>query len=180
MKRLVLLFLFVFSSLFSQNKYEEGERLYNAKKLIEAQKIYTLLYTENPKDLFAIERLGDIAVAKTEWEKAKLYFQKLILYSPKNANYHYKYGGAVGLHAKNCNKFKALGMLDEIENSFLKAIILDPKHIDARKALVTYYLEVPGIVGGSVTKAKAYAKELSQLSVKDGQWANAQIQNHLN
>ena len=180
MKVQILTFLLAFTSLFSQNKYEEGERYYSSKKFTEAASFYSSIYKKNPSDALAIERLGDVACENKNWLTAKNYYVKLLTISPNNANYRYKYGGALGMYAKSCNKLKALSLLDDIEGSFLKAIVLDSKHIDARRALVTYYLELPGIVGGSVSKAKAYAKELSQLSVKDGQWANAQIEAYLN
>ena len=180
MKRFVVLFLFAFSALFSQSNYESGERNFNNKKPKEAEQNSISSHVSNSNDIKAIELLGDKAVDKKDWASAKVYFKKLIRLSPNTANFHYKYGGALGMYAKSCNKFKALTMLDDIEGSFLKAIALDSKHIGARKALVSYYLEVPGIVGGSVSKAKTYAKELSQLSPKEGVWANAQIEAYLN
>ncbi|HBK83494.1 MAG TPA: hypothetical protein DDZ41_07835, partial [Flavobacterium sp.] len=70
---------------------------------------------------------------------------KLKKSEPTNANYHYKFGGALGMKAKSINKFKALSLLDDIENAFLTAIKLDTKHIDARWALVMYYIELPAI-----------------------------------
>ncbi|WP_321540246.1 hypothetical protein [Flavobacterium piscinae] len=93
----------------------------------------------------------------------------------KNANFHYKYGGALGMKAKESNKFKALGMIDEIEQSFLAAVKLDAKHIESRWALVMLYIELPGIVGGSETKAQKYADELMNLSKVDGFLAKGHI-----
>ena len=40
------------------------------------------------------------------------------------------------MKAKECNKFKALGMIGEVKDSFEKAIELNPKHIEARWALI--------------------------------------------
>lgn len=64
------------------------------------------------------------------------------------------------MNAKTVNKFKALGMIDEIEFAFIKATQLDNKHIDSRWALVMLYLELPAIIGGSEKKAQKYANEL--------------------
>jgi hypothetical protein len=38
------------------------------------------------------------------------------------------------MKAKDSNKFKALGMIDEVKSSFEKAISLNPKHIESRWA----------------------------------------------
>ena len=99
---------------------------------------------------------------------------------PKTANYWYKYGGAMGMKAKSVNKFKALGMIDEIENSFLTAAKLDPKHIDSRWALVMLYIELPGIVGGSESKANKYSDELMNLSKVDGYLSKGYIDEYFN
>jgi tetratricopeptide (TPR) repeat protein len=97
-----------------------------------------------------------------------VYYKKIKQLQPNNAEYHYKYGGALGMKAKSVNKFKALGMIDEIKSSFEKAVALDPKHKESRWALLMLYLELPGIIGGSETKAVAYSNELMRLSPLEG------------
>jgi tetratricopeptide (TPR) repeat protein len=72
------------------------------------------------------------------------------------------------MKAKSVNKFKALGMIDEVENSFLTAAKLDSRHIDSRWALVILYIELPGIAGGSEKKAEKFANELMNISTVDG------------
>jgi hypothetical protein len=49
------------------------------------------------------------------------------------------------MKAKDSNKFKALGMIDEVKSSFEKAISLNPKHIESRWALIELYIQLPGI-----------------------------------
>ena len=58
------------------------------------------------------------------------------------------------MKAKEGSKFAALGMLDDVENAFLTAAKLDSKHIESRWALVEFYLQIPGILGGSEKKAQ--------------------------
>jgi len=72
------------------------------------------------------------------------------------------------MKAKSVNKIKALGMIDDVENAFLTAAKLDTKHIESRWALVILYIELPGIVGGSESKAIKYSNELMELSKVDG------------
>ena len=43
-------------------------------------------------------------------------------------------------------------MIGEVRDSFEKAIALNPKHIEARWALIELNLQLPGIVGGSESK----------------------------
>lgn len=79
------------------------------------------------------------------------------------------------MKAKSVNKFKALGMIDDVKEAFETAAILDKKHIDTRWALVMLYIELPGIVGGSEIKAQGYADELLKLSTVDGYLAKGYI-----
>lgn len=174
--KLLYLFIFLFSiSLSAQSDYEKAEKLYNQKRYSDAKSLFESYLKENPKNYKAIEYLGDIAGLQKKWNDAIKQYKILKTAFPKNAEYFYKYGGALGMKAKSVNKFKAMGMLDEIEGSFLTAVKLDTKHIDSRWALVVYYLEVPGILGGSETKSQKYAAELLKISPVDGYLANGYI-----
>jgi hypothetical protein len=66
-------------------------------------------------------------------------------------------------------------MIDDVEDAFLTAAKLDSKHIETRWALVMLYIELPGIVGGSETKAQKYANEIMVLSKVDGYMAKGYI-----
>jgi tetratricopeptide (TPR) repeat protein len=122
-----------------------------------------------------LEYLGDIEGHNKSWDKAIYYYQKLKQIKPSEANYYYKYGGVLGMKAKDSNKFAALGMISDVKSAFEKAIILNPKHLEARWALIELYLQLPGIVGGSERKAMRYANELSRLSTIDGYLAKGHI-----
>ena len=84
------------------------------------------------------------------------------------------------MEAKSVNKFKALGLIDDVETSFLTAAKLDSKHIDSRWALVMLYIELPGILGGSETKAVRYSNELMELSKVDGYLSKGYIDEYFN
>ena len=168
MKIKLLFFLFFSTVMMAQSNFERAEKLYSENKLSDAKKLFEDYLNTNPSHSKTIEYLGDIAGKEQKWDDAISYYEKLKDKSPSTANYHYKYGGAMGMKAKSVNKFKALGMIDDIETAFLAAAKLDEKHIDTRWALVILYIELPGIVGGSETKAQKYASQLMNLSKVDG------------
>lgn len=151
-------------------------KLFNDKKFNESKSLFEAHLKANPNDLNALEYLGDIAGYQKKWDEAIYYYEKLKKKVPTNADFQYKYGGALGMKAKNVNKMKALGMIDDIEEAFLTAAKLDKKHIDARWALVMLYLELPAIIGGSEAKAKKYADELLLISRIDGYLAHGYIE----
>jgi tetratricopeptide (TPR) repeat protein len=159
----------------SQSLFEKAEKLFKDKKYTEAKGLFESYLKSAPQHQKTIEYLGDIAGSSKKWDEAIEYYKKLKISNPNSANYWFKYGGAMGMKAKSANKFKALGMIDEIENAFLKAATLDKKHIETRWALVMLYIELPGIVGGSEKKATKYAEELLAISKVDGYLAKGYI-----
>jgi tetratricopeptide (TPR) repeat protein len=175
MKQLLFLFLLFPVLILAQTNFDKAEQLFKEKKYDQAQTIFESYLKENPSHLKTIEYLGDIAAHDKSWDKAIGYYKKLKKIKPSEANYYFKYGGALGMKAKDANKFKALGMIDEIKSSFEKAIELNPKHVEARWALVYLYINLPGIVGGSETKAIRYSNELLKLSPVDGYLSRGQI-----
>lgn len=141
----------------------------------EAKQMFQDYLKSHPNHSKSIEYIGDIAGFQKQWNEALENYRKLKISFPTTANYWYKYGGALGMKAKESNKFKALGMIDEIEDSFLMAAKLDGKHVETRWALVMLYLELPGIIGGSEEKAEKYADELMRISNVQGFLAQGYI-----
>jgi len=175
--RILLLFPLV---AFSQSDFSNAEKLFRQGNYAQSQTAFENFLKDNPTNLKTIEYLGDLRGISKDWPAAMAYYQKLKKLKPSEADYHYKYGGALGMLAKESNKFRALGMIDGIRESFEKAIELDPKHIEARWALIELYLELPGIVGGSEHKATNYANELLKISPVDGWLANGRISEYFN
>lgn len=176
MKRFLFLFIYLIPIFaISQTDFDKAEKLYSSKNFEQSKVLFQNYLKDNPNNIKTIEYLGDIAGQNKSWDNAIYYYNKLKQLKPTEANYHYKYGGVMGMKAKESNKFKALGMISEIKSSFEKAISLNPKHIEARAALVEFYLQLPGIVGGSEKKALLYANEIAQISAVDGYLSKGHI-----
>jgi tetratricopeptide (TPR) repeat protein len=163
-----IFFFFITFSVFSQSNFEKGAKLFDQKKYKEAKTYFNNYLNEYPSDIKTTEYLGDIAGIYKEWDEAIKCYEKIKKLNPQDANYHYKYGGALGMKAKESNKFAALGMIGDVEDAFLTAAKLDKTHIDSRWALIMFYIEIPAIIGGSEKKAQVYANELMHLSKVDG------------
>ncbi len=164
--------------MWSQSDFDKAEKLFKAQKFDQAQLVFESILKTNPSDLKTIEYLGDIAGHRKSWDKAIGYYKKLKQLKPSEADYHFKYGGVLGMKAKDSNKFNALGMIDEVKASFEKAIRLNPKHIESRWALIELYIQLPGIVGGSESKAIKYSNELLRLSPVDGYLSRGHIEEY--
>lgn len=173
MKQLILYFLFPMVC-FSQQTIEDVQLLIEKKQFTKAEAIVLKYLDQQPENLEAIELLGDTYGHQEKWEEAIDVYKKLVEAKPEVANYHYKYGGVLGMKALQ-NKFKAIGFIGDIKSAFLKAAELDKNHIDARWALVELYMQLPGVFGGSKSKSLKFAEELEQLSKVDGYLAKGYI-----
>jgi tetratricopeptide (TPR) repeat protein len=178
MKQILFFFLLFPLLILAQSNFDKGEKLFKEGKYEQAKPLFESCLKESPNNLKTIEYLGDIAGHEKSWDKAIGYYKKLKQLKPSEANYHFKYGGVLGMKAKESNKFKALGMIGEVKASFEKAIELNPKHIEARWALVYLYINLPAIVGGSESKAIRYSNELLKLSPVDGYLSRGQIEEY--
>jgi tetratricopeptide (TPR) repeat protein len=175
MRQLIIFFVLTPFLLWSQSNFEKGEKLFHAKKHKEAEAFFEENLKYYPNDIRTLERLADISAEEKQWEKTASYYKKLKQLKPTEAEYFYKYGGCLGMRALEVNKFKAFGMVDDMKSSFEKAIALNPKHLPARWALIELYLQLPGIVGGSESKALKYSNELAKLSPVDGYLSKGRI-----
>jgi tetratricopeptide (TPR) repeat protein len=176
MKYLATGLFFLWSFLvFSQSNFAKGERFFLQEKYALAKPLFENIIKDTPNHVKALEYLGDIEGHAKSWDTAMMYYAKLKILNPNDADYYYKYGGCLGMKAKECNKLKALGMIGDIKHSFEKAIQLNPNHIESRWALIELYLQLPGIVGGSERKAQKYANELLKISPVDGYLAKGRI-----
>lgn len=178
MKHILLAFFLFPIVVFSQVNLEKAQQLFEEGKFEQAKPMFETLLKKNPSNIKVMEYLGDIAGRNKSWDDALLYYGKLKKARPSEANFYFKYGGVLGMKALEVNKFKALGMIDEVRENFEKAITLNPKHIEARWALIELNLKLPGFLGGSEKKALQYSVELSRLSAVDGYLSRGHIEEY--
>lgn len=173
MIRFALLFLVPLLCV-SQQNLDEVELLFEKKQFKTAETLIKNKLDKQPDNLRAIELLGDLYGHQEQWGNAADEFEKLVEAKPNVANYHYKYGGALGMKALE-NKLRAIGFIGDIKSSFIRATELDKTHINARWALVELYMQLPAILGGSKSKSLEYADELENLSKVDGYLAKGYV-----
>ena len=170
-----IIFLFITSGVLAQNNYEQAEAYYRAEQFSKAKPIFQQHLIENRNDAKTREYLGDIAGYTKKYDQAIEIFKDLVAEDPANANYHFKLGGTLGMKALEISKIRALSYISEIKFHLGEAARLDPKHIETRWALVEFYIQLPGIIGGSEDKAITFAKQLGAISKVDGYLAQGYI-----
>ena len=121
---------------------------------------------------------GEAALYRGEAEKAAELLEKAVALEPKNAQYHYLLGAAYGELAQNAGKLKQVSLAKKTKAAFERTIELNPNHLEARFALISYYLLAPGFLGGGEDKARAQAAEIKRRDSIDGHRAYARIYLH--
>ncbi|WP_136480187.1 tetratricopeptide repeat protein [Cognatitamlana onchidii] len=173
MRKIWFLFLLPLITI-AQTSVDKADTFLKNRQYDDAERLLSNYVKSNPDNLKAVELLGDAYGHQKKWDEAIDTYRTLVEHDANNANYHYKYGGVLGMKALE-NKLSAIGFIGDLKYAFERAAELDKTHIDTRWALVELYMELPSIVGGSVKKSMKYAQELEDLSKVDGYLAKGYI-----
>ncbi|MBC3832860.1 tetratricopeptide repeat protein [Undibacterium amnicola] len=144
-----------YSALIKARKYAEVERAIGAKLATDANYADALVAKV---DLILVEG----KVARLD-EGVKL-AEQCIASHPKNSECHEALGNVLGIKAEKGGMMAGISSLGKIRDSFKKALELDPRNFNTANSLMTFYLEVPGLMGGSNSKAKDVIAEMHKVS----------------
>lgn len=135
-----------------------------------AEKNYTALQTlaqnaldADPAGAEAHYYLGVVKFRQHKSDEAVPHLEKAVENAPANSEYRRMLGDAYGMLALKGGKLAALGRAKKCKTAYEKAIALDPKNVQARISLGMYYMQAPGIVGGSRKKAYEQLDEIEKL-----------------
>ena len=102
-------------------------------------------------------------------------FEKAVALDEMNADYHLWLGRAVGTVAQNASVLRQPFLARRVRAEFERTVELDPSNIGAREGLVTFYIQAPGVMGGSIAKAREQADAIAKISPMRGHFARASI-----
>jgi len=89
--------------------------------------------------------------------------KKAISEAPRKAVYYRLMGQVYGALAQKANIFHAMGLAKDVLSSFRTAVKLAPENPKSLVDLAFYYIDAPGIVGGSLSKAKKIQHTLEKF-----------------
>lgn len=95
--------------------------------------------------------------------------------TPQIAACHYGVGAVTGVQVMTQGMMKAAFGIGQVRDEFVKALEIDPTFYPARSGLVQFYLMVPGIAGGSVSKARDVAQAAVARQPEYAKLLNASI-----
>ena len=150
--------------------------LLKERKFAEAESLANERIAKNTKDEVAIWYLANVTAgdpAKRASSIAK--GEACIAALPKSAKCHHALGRLYGAAALAAGPLDMLKYASRIKDEFSAAVELEPANYDARRDLNQYYLQAPGIAGGSVRKAIANAEDLGKINPNHGRLLRADV-----
>jgi tetratricopeptide (TPR) repeat protein len=109
------------------------------------------------------------------WDAGIPSCEKAVALAPDNGLYHLWLGRIYGEKADRAGFLSAMGLAKKVRSEFEHAVEFSPESWEARTDLAEFYLEAPGIVGGSKDKAHAEAELLAPQNPAMAHWVKARI-----
>jgi len=110
-----------------------------------------------------------------DWDRGIPACERAVGLDPRNGLYHLWLGRIYGEKADHSSFLKATGLAKKVHAEFERAVEFSPDSWEARTDLAEFYLEAPGIVGGSEDKARAQADLLLPLNPGPAHWIRARL-----
>jgi tetratricopeptide (TPR) repeat protein len=145
-----------------------GEQLFQSRRYDEAKAVFQTHLARDRNNASALYYMGRIAAAQDKSGEAVDWFEKAVRLNDNNAVYHFWLGNSLGDEAQKASKFRQPFLARRVKSEFERAVQLDPKLIDAREGLVGFYSIAPGIMGGSMDRAREQANEIVKLNPMRG------------
>ncbi|HEX7965269.1 MAG TPA: tetratricopeptide repeat protein [Gammaproteobacteria bacterium] len=117
------------------------------------------LLADHAKDAEVQYRYGQALLGLGKADDAIAAFKTAVALDPNNGLYHSALGGAYGFKTQqgmadgSTGMFAMLGLMKSAKAEWESAAKLKPDDVDAHVSLAMYYIMVPGLMGGSSSKA---------------------------
>ena len=128
-----------------------------------------------PKNAEAWILLTRARLQASQGEAAIASAEKAVKLAPNNSQAHFMLGSAYGSRIGQVGMFSQMSMAPKLRDAFEKTVALDPANLDAREALLQYYLQAPAMVGGGKDKASVQVAEIAKRDAARGHLARAQV-----
>jgi tetratricopeptide (TPR) repeat protein len=132
----------------------------------------------NPKDADALVLMARVKLAYNDADEATRLLQQALAVQPNHSGGHLFLAEAYSRKVNNMGFFDKIGLAKKIKGETEKAMAADPKNIDALEGMMHYYLEAPGIMGGSRSKADEMAERIIAVDPIMGNLAKGEIAAH--
>ena len=151
------------------------QRLITDQRYADAKAEVRALLQRNEKDDVALHCMGTVLIESGDSKGAIQWFEKAIDANDKSSAHHLWLANSLGDQADHTSKIKLPFLARRVKGEFDKAVQLDPTSSDARHGLIEFYAQAPGVMGGSMDKAKEQAREIIKLNAWRGHYEMARL-----
>lgn len=132
---------------------------------------------QNPNDPRAHYLMSKVYVAFLQGDDAIKQAEQAVATDANNADFHTQLAESIAakLISKDTGFFEAFPLVSRFKEQTDLALKLDPKNPRTNSDLVRFYLQAPALLGGSRSKAKTIAEQLTQWAPMDGYLAAAKV-----
>ena len=120
---------------------------------------------------------GQSELQARRYQQAAAWLERAIEFDGTQANYYLWLGRTYGHQAQHAPSGEQFFLARKVKKYLEKAVELNPELVDARVDLMSFYLQAPDLLGGSVEKAKLQAAEIAKRDPDQGKLAWQQCQN---
>ena len=160
----------------AQSTDSEFRALLKEQKVAEAESLARGRFAKNPRDDVALWYLVRVVAGDEKKREAAIPLaEQCVATLPQSARCHHALGILFCATAQAGGFSAALKYGARIKEEFVKAAELDPKFFEARRDVGQFYLQAPGIAGGSVRKAIENADEFARVDSNRGALLRADV-----
>ena len=153
----------------------DGAAQFRAGDYAGARATFEAQLSANPQDAQAEYYLGRIALNGEQATAALAHLRSAAQLAPGNAEYQRWLGEALVKYVDEVNVFRKPTVARQLRDAFARAVELDPDMLDAREALMEFYLRAPSFIGGGIDKAKLQAQEIARRDAARGHKAGGDL-----
>jgi tetratricopeptide (TPR) repeat protein len=108
-------------------------------------------------------------------DRAAEHLKLAVEYEEGNAEYHWMLGNVFGRQAQEASIFSQMSLAGDVKEQFERAVELDSNDVRFRTSLMQFYVQAPGIIGGSIERALIQADAIYRIDPYAGHAARALI-----
>lgn len=172
---LILFILSVQSIAQFENDLEKAKNLLMQGNHEQGNNILHSIISNNPPNSLIHFLIGKTYFANKMYDLALLHFEKSISLENNNGEFYYWLGLTYKEKIQTAGFFEKADYMSKLKDCLQLAVKLDPENPDYRYLLGGFYLKAPGLLGGSIQKAKNEADYLLKISPVKGFDLYAQI-----
>lgn len=160
--------------------------LYRTERITELEQLAHQRLATRADDAQAVLAAGIVAMTSADSAKHEAAIQRAELCiekAPQAAACHYVLGAVTGVRSMAQGPLKVITNVGNVRRALEQALVLEPTWYTARSAMVEFYLQAPGFVGGGEDKAAAAAAAAvrpeqvrvlqARVAMKDKRYAEA-------